>query len=132
MCSSARVGVDEDAEACSFINTGRPGALLGSSVAQWHLERAVGRRFRGCRAKRFYVHIGHFKTPPLPIQKTWLAARRRARTSRSAGDIFFPTGCSSTNTSAAVRLRRGHTKRCRKHTKYPRRSTEQDKGNGAA
>ena len=33
MCSSARVGVGEDAEAYSFINSGRPGALLGSSVA---------------------------------------------------------------------------------------------------
>ena len=26
-------------------------------AAQWHLARAVGRRFRGCRAKRFYVHM---------------------------------------------------------------------------
>ena len=25
-------------------------------AAQWHLARAVGRRFRGCRAKRLYVH----------------------------------------------------------------------------
>ena len=33
MCSSARVGVGEGAEACSSINSGRPGALLGSSVA---------------------------------------------------------------------------------------------------
>ena len=33
MCSSARVGVGEGAEACSSINFGRPGALLGSSVA---------------------------------------------------------------------------------------------------
>jgi len=24
-------------------------------VAQWHLARAVGKRFRGCRAKRLYV-----------------------------------------------------------------------------
>ena len=35
MCSSARVGVGEGAGACSSINFGRPGALLGSSVAFW-------------------------------------------------------------------------------------------------
>jgi len=33
MCSSARVGVGEGAEAFSSTNFGRPGALLGSSVA---------------------------------------------------------------------------------------------------
>ena len=33
ICSSARVGVGEGAEACSFVNFGRPWALLGSSVA---------------------------------------------------------------------------------------------------
>ena len=33
MFSSARVGVGVGAEACSSINSGRPGALLGSSVA---------------------------------------------------------------------------------------------------
>ena len=33
ICSSARVGVGEGAEACSSTNFGRPGALLGSSVA---------------------------------------------------------------------------------------------------
>ena len=33
MCSSARVGVGEGAEACSSTTLGRPGALLGSSVA---------------------------------------------------------------------------------------------------
>ena len=26
-------------------------------AAQWHLARAVGKRFRGCRAKRLYVHM---------------------------------------------------------------------------
>jgi len=25
-------------------------------AAQWHLARAVGKRFRDCRAKRLYVH----------------------------------------------------------------------------
>ena len=33
MCSSVRVGVGEGAGACSSTNSGRPGALLGSSVA---------------------------------------------------------------------------------------------------
>jgi len=45
------------------------GAQLGSSVAfcrfggainwaaQWHLARPVGKRFRGCRAKRLFVHL---------------------------------------------------------------------------
>ena len=58
MCSSARVGVGEGAEACSSINSGRPGAL--NWAAQWNLARAVGKRFRGCRAKRLYVH-GRFR-----------------------------------------------------------------------
>jgi len=26
-------------------------------AAQWHLARALGKRFQGCRAKRLYVHI---------------------------------------------------------------------------
>ena len=26
-------------------------------AAQWHSARAVGKRFRGCRAKRLYVHM---------------------------------------------------------------------------
>ena len=40
----------------------RPVALSTSGglgrywAAQWHLARAVGKRFRGCRAKRLYVH----------------------------------------------------------------------------
>ena len=53
MCSSARVGVGEGAEACSSINFGRPGAVRGSSVA---FGSAVGKRFRGCCAKRLYAH----------------------------------------------------------------------------
>ena len=28
-------------------------------AAQWHLARAVGKRFRGCRAKRLYVDFIH-------------------------------------------------------------------------
>jgi len=53
MCSSARVGVGEGVEACSFINFGRPGVLLGSLVAFG--LRAVVKRFRGCSAKRLYA-----------------------------------------------------------------------------
>ena len=40
----------------------RPAALSTSGglgrywAAQWHLARAVGKRFRGCRAKRLYLH----------------------------------------------------------------------------
>ena len=26
-------------------------------AAQWHLARAVGKRFRGCRTKHLYVHL---------------------------------------------------------------------------
>ena len=33
-----------------------PGGLGRYWAAQWHLARAVGKRFRGCRAKRLYVH----------------------------------------------------------------------------
>ena len=38
-----------------------PGGLGRYWAAQWHLARAVGKRFRGCRAKRLYVHI--YKRP---------------------------------------------------------------------
>ena len=33
-----------------------PGGLGRYWAAQWHLARAVGKRFRGCRAKRLYLH----------------------------------------------------------------------------
>jgi len=38
-------------------------------AAQWHLTRAVGKRFRGCSAKRLYVHFslprrGYLATEP--------------------------------------------------------------------
>ena len=36
-----------------------------SWAAQWHLARAVGKRFRGCRAKRLYVDF-----PPLSTLST--------------------------------------------------------------
>ena len=36
-----------------------PGRLGRYWAAQWHSARAVGKRFRGCRAKRLYVHLSH-------------------------------------------------------------------------
>ena len=65
MFFSARVGEGEGAEASSSINFGRPGALL---AAQWHLARAVGKRFRECRAKRLYVHNLHLLMQAVAIQ----------------------------------------------------------------
>ena len=32
-------------------------------AAQWHSARAVGKRFRGCRAKRLYVHMAQTHKP---------------------------------------------------------------------
>ena len=32
-------------------------AWLRYWAAQWHMARDVGRRFRGCRAKRLYLHL---------------------------------------------------------------------------
>ena len=34
-------------------------------AAQWHLARAVGKRFRGCRAKRLYVYLRSMTYPSL-------------------------------------------------------------------
>jgi len=31
-------------------------------TAQWHLAQALGKCFRGCRAKRLYVHPGTWET----------------------------------------------------------------------
>jgi hypothetical protein len=67
---SARVGVGEGAEArglqssvVAMCSSARGPAALSTSgglgcywAAQWHLARAVGKRFRGCRTKRLYVH----------------------------------------------------------------------------
>ena len=39
-----------------------PGGLGRYWVAQWHLARAVGRRFRGCCAKRLYLHTAPYGT----------------------------------------------------------------------
>ena len=40
-----------------------PGGLGRYWAAQWHLARAVGKRFRGCRAKRLYVHMAQTHKP---------------------------------------------------------------------
>jgi len=39
------------------------GGLGRYCAAQWHLARAVGKRFRGCRAKRLYVHFLIVRAP---------------------------------------------------------------------
>ena len=81
MRSSARVGVGEGAVARRSTTRRRGDVLLGARrrgrrrgglqlyrlraawgatgkcAAQWHLARAVGKRFRGCRAKRLYVYL---------------------------------------------------------------------------
>ena len=54
MCSSVRGGVGEGSVACSSINFGRSGAT-GQFSGVWLGLWAVGKRFRGCRAKRLYV-----------------------------------------------------------------------------
>jgi len=59
MSSSARVGVGEGLVACSSESISTPGDLGHYWAAQWHLARAVGKRFRGCRAKRLYVYNLH-------------------------------------------------------------------------
>jgi len=40
-------------------------------AAQWHLARAVGKRFRGCRAKRFNVNIPSFSFGTGPKCVPW-------------------------------------------------------------
>ena len=54
MCSSARVGEGEGAEACSSYQLraawGATGQLSGIRLGLWVS------RFRGCRAKRLYLH----------------------------------------------------------------------------
>ena len=52
-----RVGVGEGAAACRSTTRHQLRAAWGYWAAQWHLARAVGKRFRGCRAKRLYVHL---------------------------------------------------------------------------
>ena len=39
-------------------------AEMGAKLwaAQWHLARAVGKRFRGCRAKRLYVYFPRLRS----------------------------------------------------------------------
>ena len=49
-----------------FLRSSRLGERGRYWAAQWHLARAVGKRFRGCRAKRLYVHILGFHKLQLP------------------------------------------------------------------
>ena len=55
MCSLVRVGVGEGLVGCSSESLSTSGGLGRYRAAQWHLARAVGKRFRGCRAKRLFV-----------------------------------------------------------------------------
>jgi len=100
---SARFGVGEGAEAFSFINSGRPGALLNSSVASVDLviwlpdSRAVGWRFRRCRAKRLYVYMvirrqpaSSFTTPDAQLGHT--ALRTGPRSSFGSGPGWLTPG----------------------------------------
>jgi len=56
VCSLVHVGVGEGFVACSSGSLSTPGGLGHYWAAQWHLTRAVGKRFRGCHAKRLYVY----------------------------------------------------------------------------
>ena len=59
--------VSASAKARGLATLSTPGGLGHYWAAQCHLARAVGKRFRGCRAKRLYVH---FATLP------WIGFRR--------------------------------------------------------
>ena len=57
-----------------------PGGLGRYWAAQWHLARAVDKRFRGCRAKRLYLHMrkkkrgrGSFLRQTRNLEGTWLS-----------------------------------------------------------
>ena len=54
-CVPRRVSASAKARRPAALST--PGGLGRYWTAQWHLARAVGKRFRGCRAKRLYLHI---------------------------------------------------------------------------
>ena len=48
--------VSASAKARKRVALSTSGGLGRYWAAQWHLARAVGKRFRGCRAKRLYLH----------------------------------------------------------------------------
>ena len=56
-CVSRRVSAWAKARGPAALPT--PGGLRRYWAAQWHLARAVGKRFRGCRAKRLYLHCSN-------------------------------------------------------------------------
>jgi len=70
MSSSARVGVSEGLVACSSEYLSTSGGLGRYWTAQWHLARAVGKRFRGCRAKRLYADMHRQYLVSVPTKKT--------------------------------------------------------------
>ena len=55
-CVPRRVSASARARSLAALSTS--GGLGRYWAAQWHLARAVGKRFRGCRAKRLYLHMG--------------------------------------------------------------------------
>ena len=59
-CVPRRVSASAKARRPAALPT--PGGLGRYWAAQWHSARAVGKRFRGCRAKRLYVHIGRSRS----------------------------------------------------------------------
>ena len=81
MSSSARVGVGEGLVACSSESLSTSGGLGRYWAAQWHLAQAVGKRFRGCRAKRLHVHgrrQGAAAARLLVIGLAWVSSRPSA------------------------------------------------------
>ena len=54
-CVPRRVSASAKARGLAALSSS--GGLGRYWAAQWHLARAVDKRFRGCRAKRLYVHI---------------------------------------------------------------------------
>ena len=59
-CVPRRVSAKAKARRLAALST--LGGLGRYWAAQWHLARAVGKRFRGCRAKRLYVHFDLINT----------------------------------------------------------------------
>ena len=61
-CVPRRVSASAKAQRLAALPTS--GGLGRYWAAQWHLARAVDKRFRGCRAKRLYLH--YIDCPPTP------------------------------------------------------------------
>ena len=74
-CVPRRVSASAKARRLAALSTS--GGLGRYWAAQWHLARAVGKRFRGCRAKRLCVHSTHILVPKSgPPSVIWFSPRR--------------------------------------------------------